>query len=159
MLNHVLLLSSLAGAMIASDPVIAAVPAHPVEAPANQPRTARTANSVQSLQHDVSAGGTIWIRITFKEALAEPPGVLRTYHPSPSISFDFTAMSSTIGRIDREVNQSGLRSIHLVPANDRARLTLSLTHPHVYETERTGNELRIVLRSSPSASRRDTGPS
>ena len=150
MANRVFALLLLAAVIPAATEARAAAPAPSYPAAAQ----ATALNSVQSLDYAVSAGGELMIRLTFLEALAEPPAVLTTYHPTTSVSFDFAPMSSAIGRKLHEINQRGVRNVLLLPVRNRTRLVVELKHAHLYETQLNGKELLITLRPPPSA----TGP-
>jgi type IV pilus assembly protein PilQ len=102
-------------------------------------------NRVQSLDHAISSGHVL-IKLTFLEELTRPPAVLQIHYPTTSIAFDFAATTSAVARRLHEINQHGLRSLELVPAQDRTRLVVNLNGPHVYETELKGKELLITLR-------------
>jgi len=114
-------------------------------------------NSVQALDYAVLPGGKLLIKLTFGRELTQPPTVLASHHPTASITFDFVATTSAAGKEPIEINQRGLRSLQLIQAQGRTRLVISLTRPHIYETEARGRELLITLHRPVSLARSEEG--
>lgn len=103
-------------------------------------------NSVQSLDYAFLGGGTIAIKIAFKNELHAPPRVFTTYHPATRIVLEFANMHSKVGREPIQVRRHELLSLQVVRSGRRTRVIIRLLSPMIRETESTGNELLIMLR-------------
>ena len=144
--NRLLAVLVLAGTFVAGNAVPGSADAQPA-AP----------NSVQALDYAILPGRRILLKLTFRNALREPPAVVAGYHPAAHITLDFSATASEVGKDPVEVNQRGLRSLQVVQVGTRTRLIINLISPHVYETESQGRELLITLQR-PEAIFRSEGP-
>lgn len=114
-------------------------------------------NSVRALEYAILPGGSLVIKLVFKNALKERPPVLVNYHPVTNIVLDFADTVSALGKDPVEVKQRELRSLQLVQAGSRTRLVIALAVPLVHEIELKGRELWITLRRPSAAASREPG--
>lgn len=95
-------------------------------------------------------GGTLYVRLTLREALASPPPSFSVANPA-RIAFDFAGTANGLGRNAQAIDQGDLRSANIVQVGDRTRLVLNLTRVGPYEARVQGRDLIIAL--SPAVSR------
>ena len=107
--------------------------------------TASAGNAVQRVDYAVLGGRTL-IRLTFRNALQERPGVLKTYHPNPSLVLDFPNAGNESGNETMEINQRDLRSMQLIAGNNRLRVVVILGRVVPHELEVSGNEVLLALQ-------------
>ncbi len=108
------------------------------------------ANSIEAINVSPQAGGKVVIKVTLKQAPANPPAGFTINNP-PRIAFDFPNTTSALGRTTQEVGESDLRSINVVQAGDRTRLVLNLTRALNYDTQIDGRALLITLQGTAAA--------
>ena len=107
------------------------------------------ANSIESINVAGQTGGTIVIRVTLKQALANPPAGFTINNP-PRIAFDFPNTGNALGKNSQEVGDGDLRNMNIVQANDRTRLVMNLSKPLGYETKMDGRNVIITLQTTPT---------
>jgi len=108
-------------------------------------------NTIQGISVSPQAGGKLLVKVSMKEAPANPP-VGFTINNPPRIAFDFLDTNSAMGRSTQEVGEGDLRSISVVQAGNRTRLVLNLNRAQGYDTQIEGNALLISLRGAAAAS-------
>lgn len=106
----------------------------------------RVLNRVQALDYAILPGGRIVVRLVFERELTEPPTVLVHYHPVARIVFDFANTASAVGKEPMQVNQRGLRNLHVVQTGTRTRLVIDLARTFAHESTLKGKELLITLQ-------------
>ena len=112
------------------------------------------ANAIEAINVSSQSGGKVVIRVSMKEAPANPPAGFTINNP-PRIAFDFPNTGSNLGRGTQEVAEGDLRSINVVQAGERTRLVLNLTRSLSYDTQIDGRALLITLQGAAAAA----GPS
>ncbi|MCX7627248.1 MAG: type IV pilus secretin PilQ, partial [Methylophilaceae bacterium] len=119
-------------------------------APPNPP------NAIESVDYSLLAGGKVAVRVTLKEALAQPPATFASNVP-PRIAFDFMNVGNNLAKRSINVGSGGLlRSISAAQADNRTRLVLNLNAPSTYSSHMEGNSLVITLQSAASVGTADT---
>ena len=108
------------------------------------------ANSIESINVSTQSGGRIVVRVTMKDAPANPPAGFSINNP-PRIAFDFPNTGSSLGRSAQEVAEGDLRSINVVQAGERTRLVMNLSRPLSYDTQIDGKSLLITLQGAGAA--------
>ena len=81
------------------------------------------ANSIEAINVSTQSGGRGVVRVTMKEAPANPPAGFSINNP-PRIAFDFPNTGSSLGRSAQEVAEGDLRSLNVVQAGERTRIVL-----------------------------------
>ncbi|MBI2297233.1 MAG: AMIN domain-containing protein, partial [Betaproteobacteria bacterium] len=102
------------------------------------------ANSIEAINISPQTGGRVVVKITLKQAPAQPPAGFTISNP-PRIAFDFPNTTSALGRATQDVGEGDLRSINVVQAGDRTRLVLNLSRALSYGTQIDGRALLITL--------------
>ncbi|MCC7484131.1 MAG: type IV pilus secretin PilQ [Burkholderiales bacterium] len=108
------------------------------------------ANAIEAVSVSSQTGGKIVVRVTLKQAPANPPAAFAINNP-PRIAFDFPNTASALGRSTQEVTEGDLRSINVVQAGDRTRLVLNLARAVSYDTQIEGRALLITLQAGGAA--------
>ena len=108
------------------------------------------ANSIEAINVSPLSGGKVVIKVTLKQAPANPPAGFTINNP-PRIAFDFPDTTSAIGRATQDVGEGDLRSINVVQAGDRTRLVLNLSRALSYDTQIDGRALLITLQGTAAA--------
>lgn len=103
-------------------------------------------NSIQAIDVSPQPGGKVVVRVTLKDAPADPPAAFTIANP-PRIAFDFPNTSSAIGRSSQAVSEGDLRRINVVQAGDRTRMVLELARNLAYDTRIEGKLLLISLQT------------
>ena len=104
-------------------------------------------NSIESINVTTLQGGMVAVKITLKQALANPPAGFSLNNP-PRIAFDFPNTANALGKNTQEFNKTGLRSINIVQAGGRTRLVMNLAKPFGYDTKIDGKDLVVTLQST-----------
>jgi len=104
-------------------------------------------NTIQGISVSPQAGGKVLVKVSMKEAPANPP-VGFTINNPPRIAFDFLDTNSAMGRTTQDVGEGDLRSISVVQAGNRTRLVLNLNRAQGYDTQIEGSALLITLRGA-----------
>jgi type IV pilus assembly protein PilQ len=107
------------------------------------PATAQAANGIEAFNVTQQAGSVV-IKITFKQALANPPAGFSVANPA-RIALDFPNTANLLGRNSQEINEGDLRSVNLVQVGERTRLVLNLRKPLGYDTQIDGRNLLVTL--------------
>jgi type IV pilus assembly protein PilQ len=107
-------------------------------------------NTIEGINASSQAGGKVVVRVTLKEAPANPPAGFTINNP-PRIAFDFPNTASGLGRGTQDVAEGDLRSINVVQAGDRTRLVLNLARSLNYDTQIEGRTLLITLQGAAAA--------
>ncbi len=94
-------------------------------------------NSIQAIDVSPQPGGKVIVRVTLKDAPADPPAAFTIANP-PRIAFDFPNTSSAIGRTSQTVSEGDLRRINVVQAGERTRMVLELARSLAYDTRIEG---------------------
>lgn len=89
-------------------------------------------------------GGTLYLRLSFAEALAALPASFTVSNPA-RIAFDFPATRNGLGRVQETINRGDLRSVNIVEAAGRTRLVLNMTRVAPYETSLDGKDLVVAI--------------
>ncbi len=104
-------------------------------------------NSIDAIDVAALQGGSVVVKITLKQALANPPAGFSINNP-PRIAFDFPNTANALGKNTQEIDKSGLRSINIVQAGGRTRLVMNLARPFAYDTKIDGKYLVVTLQTS-----------
>ncbi|MGH8715791.1 MAG: AMIN domain-containing protein, partial [Burkholderiales bacterium] len=104
-------------------------------------------NSIEAIDVTALQGGRVAVKITLKQALANPPAGFSLNNP-PRIAFDFPSTASALGKTTQEFDKSGLRSINIVQAGGRTRLVMNLAIPFGYDTKIDGKDLVVTLQAT-----------
>jgi type IV pilus assembly protein PilQ len=126
------------GSIIALAILIVCAPAH-----------AQT-NAIESVNVSPQPGGRVVLRVTMKEAPANPPAGFTINNP-PRIALDFPATANATGKSMQEVSEGDLRRVNVVQAGERTRLVLDLARPVRYDTQVEGRAVLITLAASAEA--------
>lgn len=113
--------------------------------------SAQTDNSIESVNVSPQQGGKIIVKVTLKNAPANPPAGFTINNP-PRIAFDFQNTSSALGRNVQDIGEGDLRRINVVQAGNRTRMVLELSKSVSYDTQIDGKALLITLQGVASAS-------
>ncbi|HXZ96940.1 MAG TPA: type IV pilus secretin PilQ [Burkholderiales bacterium] len=103
-------------------------------------------NSIEAINVTALQGGSVAVRITLNQALANPPAGFSINNP-PRIAFDFPDTANALGTNTQEFEKSGLRSINVVQAGRRTRLVMNLTQAFGYDTKIEGKDLVVTLQA------------
>jgi type IV pilus assembly protein PilQ len=109
------------------------------------------ANSIDAINVSAQEGGTVVVRITLKQALANPPAGFTINNP-PRIAFDFPSTGNALGKNTQEVGNGDLRNMNIVQAGDRTRLVMNLAKSLGYDTKVDGRTVIITLQGSAAGS-------
>ena len=104
-------------------------------------------NSIEAIDVTTLQGGKVAVKITLKQALANPPAGFSLNNP-PRIAFDFPSTANALGKTTQEFDKSGLRSINIVQASGRTRLVMNLAKPFGYDTKIDGKDLVVTLQAT-----------
>jgi type IV pilus assembly protein PilQ len=104
-------------------------------------------NAIEAINVSPQAGGKVVVRVTLKEALANPPAGFSINNP-PRIALDFPNTASSVGRETQDIGEGDLRSINVVQAGDRTRLILNLSRSLNYDTRLDGRALLVTLQGA-----------
>lgn len=142
-------------AALAAGPALAAETPRPLAPPVQSAQQAAR-NSVEEINFSASASGQFTIRVLLKRELERRPSIFASYQSAVRIVVDFVDMDSAPGRKTIAIGRYGLRSLELVPTENRTRLVILVDPPLGYTTEVIGRELLITLdRAQASAPRGD----
>jgi len=108
------------------------------------------ANSIEAINVSSQSGGGVVVRVTLKQAPANPPAGFTINNP-PRIAFDFPNTGTSLGRGTQDVAEGDLRSINVVQAGERTRLVLNLARTLSYDTRIDGRALLITLQGGAPA--------
>ncbi len=100
-------------------------------------------NQIESLEV-AEQGGTLYVRLSLKEPLANPPASFSVANPA-RIAFDFPDTANALGRSAQTIEQGDLRSANIVQAGNRTRLVLNLVKMSPYETRIDGRNIVIAI--------------
>lgn len=112
--------------------------------------SAQSDNSIESVNVSPQQGGRIIVKVTLKNAPANPPAGFTINNP-PRIAFDFQNTTSALGRNVQDIGEGDLRRINVVQAGNRTRMVLELTKNVSYDTQIDGKALLITLQGVASA--------
>lgn len=107
------------------------------------PAAQAAVNRIESFQV-AEQGGSLFIRLTLAEPLANPPASFSVANPA-RIAFDFPGTANALGRTQQSINQGDLRSASIIQAGDRTRIVLNMTRVTPYETRLDGRDVIIAL--------------
>ena len=116
----------------------------------NSIASAQSANSIEAINVSSQQGGKIIVRVTLKNAPANPPAGFTINNP-PRIAFDFPNTSNALGRSQQDINEGDLRKINVVQSGDRTRMVLELAKSATYDTRIDGKSLLITLQGTATA--------
>jgi tetratricopeptide (TPR) repeat protein len=102
-------------------------------------------NGIQSVSATPSAGGSIAIKIGFKNAIANQIAAFTLSTP-PRIAFDFQNTTNELGKSFQEFGAGDLHSVNIVQAGTRTRLVINLNQMMNYDTRINGNSVVIMLQ-------------
>ena len=132
--------------------VLAGVPS--LDTPAAEGPPGAPTNTLQAVDYATLPAGGALVRVTFAEALPEPPRVLVNHYPNQRIAFDFPGTANATGREPIGVGTRGFRGMQVVQSGTRTRLVLILDRPFQFETALKDKVLLITLRRpDPGAAR------
>jgi hypothetical protein len=134
----------IAAAGCVRDAALAAEPQRSIAPPTTGTGQVSTRNTIQKVEYAIVGARTL-IRVRFRDALRERPPVLVGYHPTAYIALDLADTISEARKETIEVGERELRSVQLVPGDNRVRLIMKLARPAPYEMEVAGRELLITL--------------
>ncbi|BAL26496.1 type IV pilus secretin PilQ [Azoarcus sp. KH32C] len=119
------------------------VPASDVLAQSSVVATKEASNRIESLEVS-QRGGTVYLKLTLKEPLANPPAGFSVANPA-RIAFDFPGTANGLGRSQQDIGQGDVRSANIVQAGDRTRLVLNMTRVSPFESRIDGRDVIITL--------------
>jgi type IV pilus assembly protein PilQ len=114
------------------------------------------ANSIEAISVSPQQAGKIIVKVTLKEAPANPPAGFTVNNP-PRIAFDFPNTSNALGRSVQEIGSGELRRINVVQAGGRTRMVMELTKNLSYDTTIDGKSVLITLQDTGAAAVAATG--
>ena len=114
------------------------------------------ANSIEAVSVSPQQAGKIIVKVTLKEAPANPPAGFTVNNP-PRIAFDFPNTTNALGRSVQEVGGGDLRRINVVQAGGRTRMVMELTKNLSYDTQIDGKSVLITLQDTGAATTAATG--
>ena len=117
---------------------------------------AQATNSIEAISVSPQQAGKIVVRVTLKEAPANPPAGFTVNNP-PRIAFDFANTTNALGRSVQEVGGGDLRRINVVQAGGRTRMVMELTKNLSYDTQIDGKSVLITLQDTGAATAAATG--
>ena len=133
------------GILLLAAAILGAAPAPVALAQATGQAGASTALSNQIEGLEVAEhGGTLYVRLTLKEALPALPPNFSIANPA-RIAFDFAGTANALGRTVQTIEQGDLRSANIVQVGDRTRLVLNLVRPSPYEARLEGRDLVVAI--------------
>ncbi|MEK7834775.1 MAG: AMIN domain-containing protein, partial [Pseudomonadota bacterium] len=103
------------------------------------------ANSIEAINVAGQRDGSIVVRVTLKQPLADPPAGFTINNP-PRIAFDFPGTSNALGKNTQEVGDGDLRNMNIVQAGERTRLVMNLSKLLAYDTKVDGRNVIITLQ-------------
>src|SRR5512146_172319 len=112
--------------------------------------TAQSTNSIEAIDVTSQAGGKTIVKVTLKNAPANPPAGFTVSNP-PRIAFDFPDTTNALGRNVQDVREGDVRKINLVQAAGRTRMVLELAKNVSYDTRVDGKSLLITLQGTATA--------
>ena len=107
-------------------------------------------NSIEAVSISPQAAGTIIVRVTLKDAPANPPAGFTVNNP-PRIAFDFPNTTNALGRSVEEVGGGDLRRINVVQSGGRTRMVLELSRTLSYDAKVDGKSVLITLQGGTAA--------
>jgi type IV pilus assembly protein PilQ len=107
-------------------------------------------NSIEAVNVSPQAAGAIVIRVTLREAPANPPAAFTVSNP-PRIAFDFPNTTNALGRSVQEVGGGDLRRINVVQSGGRTRMVLELNRSLAYDAKVDGKSVLITLDGGAAA--------
>ena len=119
-------------------------------AAAASPSAWAQANSIEAVSVSPQAAGTIIVRVTLKDAPANPPAGFTVNNP-PRIAFDFANTTNALGRSVEEVGGGDLRRINVVQSGGRTRMVLELSRTLGYDARVDGKSVLITLQGAAAA--------
>jgi type IV pilus assembly protein PilQ len=108
-------------------------------------------NAIEAISAVTQQDGSITLKITMKEAMANPPAGFAINNP-PRIALDFPDTANGWGKNAQDFNEGQLRSVNLVQSGNRTRLVLNLTKVLGYNAQVDGTSVVVTLQSSVIAS-------
>jgi len=102
-------------------------------------------NSIEAISISPQAAGTIIVRVTLKDAPANPPAGFTVNNP-PRIAFDFPNTTNALGRSVEDVGGGDLRRINVVQSGGRTRMVLELSRTLSYDAKVDGKSVLITLQ-------------
>jgi type IV pilus assembly protein PilQ len=108
-------------------------------------------NAISNIDVTSAQGGKVIVKITTREALANPPVGFSINNP-PRVAFDFPNTVNGLGKSSQEVGNTELRSIRLGQSGGRTRVVLNLVRPIKYDAQIDGKTLVVTLQVAPDAS-------
>ena len=103
-------------------------------------------NAVESF-NATQQGGSIIVRVGFKNAISAQPGSFTVASPA-RIAFDFPNTANALGRNSQEIGEGDLRSMNVVQVGERTRMVFNLRNMMRYDTQVEGRNLLITMTPS-----------
>lgn len=107
-------------------------------------------NSIEAVNVSPQPAGSILVRVTLREAPANPPAAFTVSNP-PRIAFDFPNTTNALGRNVQEVGGGDLRRINVVQSGGRTRMVLELNRSLAYDAKVDGKTVLITLEGAATA--------
>ena len=107
-------------------------------------------NGIEAITVAGQQGGSIVVKITLRQPLANPPAGFTINNP-PRIAFDFPNTENALGKNSQEVGDGDLRNMNIVQAGGRTRLVMNLSKSLGYDTRIDGKNVLITLQTSAPA--------
>jgi type IV pilus assembly protein PilQ len=107
-------------------------------------------NTIEAVNVSSQPAGTIIVRVTLKDAPANPPAGFIVSNP-PRIAFDFPNTTNALGRSIQEVGGGDLRRINVVQSGGRTRMVLELNRSLSYDAKVDGKSVLITLQGTTAA--------
>ena len=119
------------------------VPMSAAVAQVQAPAVAEAANRIEGMEVSERAG-TVYLKLTLKEPLANPPASFSVANPA-RIAFDFPGTANGLGRTQQDIAQGDVRSANIVQVGDRTRLVLNMNKVAPFESRLDGREVIIAV--------------
>lgn len=107
---------------------------------------AEAGNRIENLEVS-ERGGTVYLKLTLKEPLANPPASFSVANPA-RIAFDFPGTTNGLGRTQQDIAQGDVRSANIVQVGDRTRLVLNMSKVTPFESRVDGRDVIIAVNQS-----------
>ena len=125
-----------------------AVPMSTAVAQVQAPAVAEAANRIEGMEVSERAG-TVYLKLTLKEPLANPPASFSVANPA-RIAFDFPGTANGLGRTQQDIAQGDVRSANIVQVGDRTRLVLNMNKVAPFESRIDGRDVIIAVNQGGS---------
>lgn len=119
--------------------------------PQNAAQLKSASNAIDDVSFSTFQGGKVEVKISLREALANPPAGFTTKAP-PRIALDFPGTANASGKASVDVGNESLKNINIVQSGNRSRLVLNLAKAAGYETRIEGKDIYVTLQAAAGVS-------